>query len=187
MPPSAFDADCWRNFMQPAVYCESQPQWSDCVGADYSTGQMYLVKTSNASGNIEDGDFRIIGGPGTGLSTVRENGLSLGFVHIYNPALPALYPNSAYGCRISGKVSKIVLGNIRALDGWNGSTLKTDGTLQVGYYFEKASWTGDSPHNQLTDDFAFGVTIPYAYPGADRRRPGEARTASSSGPSSTTK
>ena len=170
MPPSAFDADCWRNFMQPSVYCESQPQWSDCVGADYSTGQMYLVKTSNASGNIEDGDFRIIGGPGTGLSTVRENGLSLGFVHIYNPALPALYPNSAYGCRISGKVSKIVLGNIRALDGWNGSTLKTDGTLQVGYYFEKASWVGDSPHNQLTDDFAFGVTIPYAYPGADMSR-----------------
>lgn len=170
MPPASFDADCWRNFLQPAIYSESKPQWSDCVGADYSSGQMYLAKTSNASGNIEDEDFRITGGPGSGLAKVREAGMSLGYVHVYNPALPALYPNNYLGCRISAKVTKIALGDIRVLKGWNGSTMNPDGTFSVGYYYEKVLWMGNEPHDQLTDDFVFGVTVPYAYPGADMGR-----------------
>ena len=170
LPPASFDADCWRNFMQPAIHCTVQSQWSDCVGADYSTGQMYLVKTSNASGHIEDADFRILGGQGSSLSTVRESGLSLGYVQVYNPALPGLYPNNSLGCRISASVSKIALGNIRALSGWNGSVMNSDGTFSVGYYYEKTLWPGNEPHNQLTDDYVFGVTVPYAYPGADMGR-----------------
>ena len=176
MPPAAFDADCWNNFMQPAIYCESKPQWSDCVGADYSSGQMYLAKTSNASGNIEDEDFRITGGPGSGLARVREAGLSLGYVYVYNPALPALYPSNWQGCRISARVSKIALGEIRALNGWQGSTMRSDGSLGVAYYYEKSSWTDNEPHDQLTDDFVFGVTVPYAYPGADMSRIDWSRT-----------
>lgn len=170
MPPASFDADCWGNFMQPAIYSESKPQWSDCVGADYNSGQMYLAKTSNASGNIEDEDFRITGGPGSGLAKVREAGLSLGYVYVYNPALPALYPSNWQGCRISAKVSKIALGDIRALNGWNGSTMNPDGTFSVGYYYEKKLWSGNEPHDQLTDDFVFGVTVPYACPGLDMSR-----------------
>ncbi len=161
MPPECFDNDCWSSFLQPAVYCESQPQWSDCVGADFHTGQMYLVKTSNAYGNIEDCDYRITGYS----SSIREKGFSLGYIHVYNPTLELLYPNNSSGCRISGKVSKLALGELQSLSGWHGSKLRSDGTFGVGYYYEVSS--GGSLVNQITDDCEFGITFPYAYPGAD--------------------
>ncbi len=160
-PVGWFDGNCWNNFMRPAISCTTNSGWVDCIGADFSSGDMYLVKTSNSLGNIEDQDFRI------NTVYLREQGMSLGWVTVYNPALQGLYPNSSSGCRISGKVVKPVLGNIRAYTDTGLSSLNSDGRFDVGYYYEKTSWVGDAPHDQLTDNFSFGVAVPYVYPGGN--------------------
>ena len=185
MPPDWFDGDCWNNFMRPAISCQGKPELRDCIGVDYSSGRMWLAKTTWSGGNVEDLDYGIVGGPGSGRPTIRESGFSLGYIYVYNPALPSLYPENSAGCRISGKLTRPALGDVRSLSGWHGSTLRSDGTFGVGYYYEPSGWSGDQPHDQLTDSFAFGVSIPYAYPNADAgniswSRAGNAKTWTSS-------